>query len=195
MPFMASASASAAVRRLVRTGGYRRLPKAFSLLLSDPHHVHADLQRVLAAAENDAANRADIAVVAAPPKRDVAGRRQHVVGGIDVDPAAPGTVHGEPGVRGVGADAARLPWRRNSLEVAADVERGQAERTKTRDLGAREVLTDAAAQPEDIGERRRHVRRFGIEREVSVEAAGQIEHRLEVRAAPGKRLPREICGG
>ena len=75
-------------------------------------HGHGDLQRVVAAAEQDAAQRADVAVVAAPGERHVALGRQHVVGGIEIDPSEPRTPDREPGVRRVGADQPRLAGRR-----------------------------------------------------------------------------------
>ena len=65
---------------------------------SDAQHVHAHLQRVTPAAQNHAADRADIGIVAAPRKGHVRHRRKHVVGRIDVHPTEPRTVDRQPGV-------------------------------------------------------------------------------------------------
>ena len=70
-------------------------------------HVDLDGQRLLdGRADDDAADRRDVAVVAAPRHRDVAVRRQVVVRRVEVDPALLGHPHRAPGVRRVGADAA-----------------------------------------------------------------------------------------
>ena len=131
------------------------------------HDVDRDARPLLAAAEDHAADRADVGVVAAPGQGDVPIDGDAVVGRVDVDPAVPGHVEREPGVRGVGADQARLVGRRRRFEVAADVARRQAERAQAGDLQVGEVLADAAPLPEDVGDRRRDRGRARLEREVA----------------------------
>src|SRR2546425_11136546 len=79
----------------------------------------AHLELLLAAAENHAARRRDIAEVAAPGERDVTVVHQAVVGRIDVDPADGRAPYRDPRVRGVGADQARSAGRRHGKEIAA----------------------------------------------------------------------------
>src|SRR5262249_43262286 len=57
-----------------------------NLDIVDASHIDAHGERVIAAAEDDSANRADVAVVAAPAERDVRVDRQQVVRRIDIKP-------------------------------------------------------------------------------------------------------------
>lgn len=97
------------------------------LLLLQRQHIHADGQAVLAAADTDAGDWWNVAVVAAPGECQVVGAAECVVGGVAVDPFAVSGVDGAPGVRCVGAHQARLPGGRNGAEVTADVASGQSD--------------------------------------------------------------------
>src|SRR5258708_19221972 len=97
-------------------------------------HADADMQRVIAAAEDDAAERADIAVITPPGERYMAMGRQDVVGRIQIYPAQPWTPDREPSMRGIGTHEQRLSGRRLGQEVAADVACGEPERSQAADL-------------------------------------------------------------
>src|SRR5438093_3679898 len=114
-------------RLLVRSSPFRANANSLATNLLDPTYVDADPQRVIAAAENDTAQRAHVRVVTAPAKRDVAIGSEQVVGGIDVDPFQSRHVYGKPGVRGVGADQALDARRRHGFQVPADVACGDAQ--------------------------------------------------------------------
>ena len=131
------------------------------------HYADADLERVLRAAEDDAAQRAHVAVVAAPGEVTCRDRGiTSLVGSRSTQPMR-GTVDREPGVRRVGADQPRLAGRRIGQQVAAHVAGGQAERAQARDLHVREVLADAVAIGQHARDRRRDRRRRRIERELA----------------------------
>jgi len=84
-------------------------------------HSDVDPERVAPAAEDHAANRADVPVVTAPRQRDVRTGRQHVVRGVDIDPAGAGAVDGEPRMGRVGAHEPRLVgWRRLCRQPVRD---------------------------------------------------------------------------
>ena len=54
--------------------------------------THRDLERMLAATEQDAANRADVAVIPAPRDGDVAVGGENIVRGIHINPARARTI-------------------------------------------------------------------------------------------------------
>ena len=149
-------------------------------------HVDAHLQRVSPAAEDHAANRADVAVVEPLGQRDMTRRRQQIVRGIDIDPAGAGAMKRQPRMRGVRSDAARHSGRGRRLEIAAHVPRGDAERPQAGNLEPREVLAHATTETEDFRQGRRDGRGVRIEREVGVNACRQVDHRVEKRAPRGK---------
>ena len=64
-------------------------------------------------------------------------------------------------------------------QVAAHVAGRQAQRAQRAHGQVGEVLTDAAAPPQHLGERRRHLGRFRVVDEVGVDAADQRTHGLE----------------
>ena len=150
--------------------------------------AHADVQRVRAAAEDHAAQRADVAVVASPGEGDVAQVGQDVVGRIEIDPAECRAVDREPGVRRVGADQPRLARRRIGEQIAADVARRAARaRAGRRSAGARSP-----------GRRRAARRARGVTGVVIVVAPGsnvnsrvdavhQVDRRREQRPAGRER--------
>src|ERR1700689_1024354 len=94
------------------------------------------------AADDDAAQRRDIAEVPAPSDDDVPGTDPYIVGGIEVDPAEGRTKHRNPGVRRIRSEGGRLGTRRRGAQVAADVACRQAERTQAGQHDVREILTD-----------------------------------------------------
>lgn len=104
------------------------------------------------AAQQDAADGADILVVAPMGNRDVLVSRHDAVGGIEVDPAGFRRPHREPSVRRVGAlQFLHAGWRIGE-QIAADVPGWQAESTQARDRQMREVLADAAPLGQDMGD-------------------------------------------
>ena len=65
---------------------YCQSKEAISAQCSECADVDGDRHRVTAAADEDALNRADVAVVSTIRHGDVILSRQDVVGGIEVDP-------------------------------------------------------------------------------------------------------------
>src|SRR5436190_22636988 len=98
-----------------------------------------------AAAQDDAADGADVVVVASPGDSDVTGGGKKGGCGIDIDPADARAKEGHPGVRGISADEAGLIGRRIGFQVSADIAGGQPERAEAGDLELGEVLANAAA--------------------------------------------------
>ena len=72
----------------------------------DRFHVDFDFEGMGAAAKDEAAEGADVGVVASPGDGDVSVGGGDVVGGVHVEPAGGLAEGGEPGVGGVGADEA-----------------------------------------------------------------------------------------
>ena len=95
----------------------------------------------------------------------------------------------------VGALETRLSFRRNGADVAADIGRGQAEATQSRDHDMREILTHAAARLEGFRQRRRDQRRFLIVSEILADAAHQVDRAGKDRLAGRKALGRIIGRG
>src|SRR5437773_5423594 len=134
---------------------------------------------MFAAAGEDAAQRADVAVVATVGDGDVVHGGQEIVCRVEVHPAELGTVHREPGVRSVRARQPFLAFQRAGAQVAAHVARGQAERAQARDGEMREVLADAAAFLHDDLQRRRDGGGDGVVFEVVEYAAVQVQRAYE----------------
>ena len=142
-------------------------------------HVDRDLEGVIAAPEDQTAQRTHIAVVAAPGQRDVIARRHDIVCGVHIYPADPGAISRNPGVRNVRAGKPRAAGRRIRSKIAADVARGQLERAQAGDLEVSEILAHAAAFAKDFLGRGAHISGAGIEAEIRMNAAGQIEQSFE----------------
>ena len=162
-------------------------PRATGEFFTAADDVHGHARPLFAAAVDDAADRADVGVVAAPRQRHVAVDGHAIVGRVGVDPADVRHVERDPGVRGVDADEAGLVGRRRRFEIAAHVARRQAERAQAGDLQVGEVLADAAALPEDLGDRRRDRGRPGRELEVLVQAVREIDQAVDDGAAGRER--------
>src|SRR5262245_23034985 len=101
---------------------------------------------MLSRSKDDAADWADVTVVAAPGSGDVPFGWKQVVGGIDINPAEPRAIKGHPGMRSVGSDQFLLSRRRDRLEIAADVSSGQPHGSQAANLQLGEVLANAAPQ-------------------------------------------------
>src|SRR5258708_6332084 len=138
---------------------------------------------MLAAPEDDAAHRTDVAVVAPPGEDDMLLADDEVVGRVDVDPAYSGAIDRGPGMRGVGAGEARPSRRRVCADVAADITSGEAERAQRRDFGMGEILADAALRLDDLGEQCRQLGPLRAEGELAVDAPRMGKHRLARRHA------------
>src|SRR4051794_17183014 len=98
---------------------------------------------MIASANRDAADGADVAEIAAPADGDVAVAGEEVVGRVGIDPAELGAPDGEPRVRGVGAGEPHFAGGWNGFQIPADVARRQAERAEARNADVREILADA----------------------------------------------------
>src|ERR1019366_2261425 len=109
------------------------------------HHIHLHVQLVPGAAEEDAVDGADVAVIAPPSHGDMAVRGYAIVRGIEIHPSGAGAPCRAPGVRGVGAYQTRAARRRHGSQIAADVTRREAQRSHATDLEMSEVLAHAAA--------------------------------------------------
>src|ERR1700730_9680290 len=70
---------------------------------ADGFDTYLHLDDLFATAQRDAFDRRHIAVVAAPPERDVAVGWTDVIGGIEIQPTAARNEHRYPGVRCVRA--------------------------------------------------------------------------------------------
>src|SRR5882724_4854569 len=136
---------------------------------------------MIATAENDASQWADVAVVAAPGQGDVSGSGEHIVRRVNVDPAEAVTVECEPGMRGVGARETWPPGWRLGFDVTAHITRRQTERAEAGDLNLRKVLTYTDAILENFLNGRADGRGFVIELEVAIDPAREIKHSLENR--------------
>src|SRR5215213_2659296 len=85
-------------------------------------HVDAHLQGGAGTiGEYHAVEGGDVAVVATPGHRDVVGRLDEVVGGVEVQPAAVGQRHRAPGMGGGRAHQRRLTVGGTGLEIAAHI--------------------------------------------------------------------------
>src|SRR5215207_6136753 len=106
-------------QRRRESAGFLLALLAASLILG--HYVNADAHAVVAAADEDSLQGADMAIVEAPSNRDMRIAHRHIVRGIEVDPTQRATPSTRPRMRSVAADEARLARRRRRTEVAADV--------------------------------------------------------------------------
>ena len=114
--------------------------------------------------KNDAANGADIAVIAQPHATGDMARGGHgVIGGIDVDPTKGWAKERGPGMRGIGPGQARFAGGRIGFEIAAHVTSGNSHGTQTSDFQVRKILANTAAQFENFLERRGNGGGFGVE--------------------------------
>ena len=99
---------------------------------------------MLAAAEDESAQRADISIIAAPGDSHVAVRWYNVIGRIHVQPAQPAAVGRYPCMGSIGTYQAGLTRGRIGPEIAADIARSEMNGTKTGYLDVGEILTDTA---------------------------------------------------
>ena len=67
-------------------------------------HVHGYIELMAAAAGQDAAQGADIGVIATPGECDVVFAGEGIIGRVEIDPSSVPAPDLEPGVRGVGAN-------------------------------------------------------------------------------------------
>ena len=78
-------------------------------------------------------------------------------------------------MRGIRADQPGASRRRIRPQISAHVSRGAAQRSQTRDLQMREILTDAAPVTKHFFRRSPHVGGFGIEAKILMNPRGQIQ--------------------
>src|SRR5271157_178093 len=154
------------------------------------HHIHLHVQVVPGAAEENAVDGADVAVIASPSHGDMTVRGYAVVRRIEIHPSGPGAPCRAPRVRGVGAYQTRVTRRRHCSQIAADVTRREAERSHAPDLEMSEVLAHAAALFEKGLDGGRDLGGLLVKAEILVDSARQIENRCEQRTSFGKRLAR-----
>src|SRR4029077_12280668 len=96
---------------------------------------------MLAAAENDASEWANVAVVTAPREGNMTRGGKQIVRRVHVDPAEAVTVESQPGVGGISTGETRATGWRLGFDVAAHITRRQTERAQAGDLKVRKVLT------------------------------------------------------
>src|SRR6201996_616087 len=82
---------------------------------------------------------------------------------------------GDPSMRCVGADEARLAGRRDRPDIAADVQRRQAEPTQAGNHHMREILADAALALERLHRLSPDVGRFRVIGEIALDALVEID--------------------
>src|ERR1700733_15276614 len=106
---------------------------------------------MVAAAQDNAAHRADVAEVAAPAEKDLLVFGHDAVGGVDVYPAVFGAEPGtDPGVDLFKAVALGLARRRLGADVAGGVARGDADAAQAADHGVGKILADAFLAGHDL---------------------------------------------
>jgi uncharacterized membrane protein YfcA len=143
------------------------------------HDVDSHAHPVTSAAEKDAFDRTDVAVITAPGHGHVPHLGDYVVRRIEVNPAVSGTKDAQPSVCSVRADKLWLARSRIGQEIAADIPRCQAERSYASDFQMREVLAYAAPLLEDLHRRRAHARSGWVVAELAEDAAGKIKCRFQ----------------
>src|SRR6516165_3070517 len=80
-------------------------------------------------------------------------------------------------MRGVGPDQAWAPRRRRRAEIAARVPRRKSNRAEAACCQMREILANAAPQPQHVGQRRVDRRGARVEAKVAVDSRGQLGER------------------
>ena len=116
---------------------------------------------------------------------------EQIVGGVELKPAeGRAAPQRDPGVRGVRAFEPLLTGSRQRAQIAADVVGRQAESAQSGDHDMGEILANAAAARENLGERRRDLGRLRIIGEIGVDAPHQIEGRFENRPPLRKTFAR-----
>src|SRR5687768_3281223 len=103
-----------------------------------------------AAAEYDSADWTYIGVIAAPCDRNVLDRWEKVISGIKVDPSPAMTENGDPRMGGIGPGEFRFSWSRNRFDIATNIPRGEANRTKAGNLEMGKILANTAALFQDF---------------------------------------------
>ena len=123
-------------------------------------------------------------------------RHDQVIGRVEPDPADLGAApQHRPGMAGIGAFEPLLAGRRDGADIAGDIGGGQAEPPETSDHDMREILADAVALIESLGQRRRHLGRLGIVGEVTPDPGHQIAGRFQNGAAGVEARPRIVDHG
>src|SRR4029078_7521412 len=100
---------------------------------------------MVSAADEDALDRADVAVVTPPGDRNMRIAGEAIVGGIEVDPAERSAPARRRRVRGIGTDEASLAGRSCGSQMAARVSCGQSHRTQAARGQMGKVLANSAA--------------------------------------------------
>ena len=149
--------------------------------------IDPDPDSVIAAAQDHAADRADVAEVAAPAEQDMLVLDHDAVGWIDVDPAVLGTQPAaDPGVGLVGALAFGLARRRLGADVAGGVAGRNTDASEAADHGVGEILADAFPAGHDLGDGGGDGGDAGAKPEFGVDAFVQVQQGLQHRAAFGE---------
>jgi hypothetical protein len=108
-------------------------------------HIDADLNLVVASAQDYAAHRTNIAVIPAPGERDMTLERYHIVRRIHIQPTDAVAIDRDPGVRSIRSYQSGTSRRGVGSQVSANVPGGQAQGSQTCDLQMSEVLTDTTS--------------------------------------------------
>jgi hypothetical protein len=137
-----------------------------------------DFDKLAAAAESDAFNGSNIAIIAAPAESNMAVGRDHVIGRVKGEPAGTGNKGGDPGVGGFGTLVIG-----SAAEISANVPGGEAKAAEGTDHDMGEVLTDAAAILEDVGEGHINGCGLGDVLKLKVNAVGEVFEGFDERAA------------
>ena len=136
-------------------------------------HIDLNFHGLAGAAERDAFNRSDVAIIATPGQRDVSVGNHHIVGRVETEPAATRNENGNPGVGRLGA----LDLRTGAY-VTADITRRQPQGTQSAYHDVRKILTDAPPVAQHIGQRNVDGRRLRMVFEIFVNAMRQILCRI-----------------
>ena len=123
-------------------------------LLRSPHRhdVHRLVPHLTARRLQASDDRRHVGIVATMADGDVVVAGAHGVGGVELLPAHFATAPDfYPGMHGVGAFEPLLALRRDGAQETRDVAGRNADAAQAGDHHVREILADAALQPERIG--------------------------------------------
>lgn len=103
----------------------------------------------------------------------------HVVGGIEIEPAGGPYVGADPGVGGIGADQFFFAGGWASQEVSADIASGDSDATQRADQHMGEILADPAPLVEDFERAGCNMSRIRIVLKVAMDFLHEVHTRFD----------------
>ena len=145
------------------------------------NHIHPDIDHMVVATQDDAPDRRDIAIVAAPGGGDMPVADDHGIGGIEIDPAERRRPYREPGMAGVRPDQPRHARRRMGEQIARHIARRQSDAAHRGDADMGKVLTDASTDLEHLIHRCGGIRDGGVVAKIGMDAVHQLHRARKQR--------------